>query len=243
MKKTIGSVFTLVLFTIIVLFGNSCQKSINVNEDLFVDRQFKSIHAKVPEIENYVSISKEHNLVKSFLSSESIPDSLIDFTKTILYAVKFKGYKNLIGLQIKFINVGLDEKDVFFVIDTLSQTHLSLVREKSGFKKGNNYPETVKFSSLNGRLVTNDNFNGEALVSSPKTDFNNGLHFTDPNTILSIKSNRGWLCTEEQFNAFYQEAKKKCSDDWLCDFACTFNPCAISYIAYAVVKCTGITPN
>ncbi len=243
MKKTIGSVFTLVLFLLIAIFDTSCQKSINLNEDLFVDRQLKSIHSEVPEIENYTSISTDHSLVKSFLSSESIPDSLIDFTKTILYGFKFKGYKNLIGLQIKFINAGLFEKDIFFVIDTLSQTHLSLIREKSDFQKGNDYPATVKFSSLNGRLVTNDSFIGETIVSSPKIYFNNGLQFTDPNTILSIKSNRGWLCTEEQFNAFYQEAKKKCSDDWLCDFACTFNPCAISYIAYAVVKCTGIKPN
>ena len=50
------------------------------------------------------------------------------------------------------------------------------------------------------------------------------------------------LFERETFKNFnnYQEAKNKCSDDWLCDFACTFNPCAISYVAYAVGRCSGV---
>ena len=52
-----------------------------------------------------------------------------------------------------------------------------------------------------------------------------------------------WTCTQKQFDAYYQQAKKECSDDTLCDFVCTFNPCAISYLAFAVIKCTSINQN
>jgi len=47
-------------------------------------------------------------------------------------------------------------------------------------------------------------------------------------------------CTKAQFDNFYKEAKKACEEDTFCDFACSFNPCAISYLAFAVGKCTGL---
>jgi hypothetical protein len=54
-----------------------------------------------------------------------------------------------------------------------------------------------------------------------------------------IEANLGctWTCTKSEFNAAYQKAKKECEDDWLCDFACTFTPCAAAYLAEAVRQC------
>ncbi len=243
MKKIMKSRVTKMTFILITFLSISCQKEISIKEELLDSRQLKSIHSVVPEIGSYTPITKRDELVGLFLMSESILETQIDFSQVKLFKVKFKGYRTLVGLQIKYIDIQYEEKDIFFVMDTSSGTHFSVIREKIGFDNGNNNPGIVKFSSLSGRLITNDSFMGESSVLIPRMKINYGLNITNPNSMLSIKSNRAWLCTEEQFNAFYQEAKKKCSDDWLCDFACTFNPCAISYVAYAVIKCTGITTN
>lgn len=49
-----------------------------------------------------------------------------------------------------------------------------------------------------------------------------------------------WDCTKAEFNAFYQAAKKECEANWICDVACSVNPCFISYLAFAVGKCSGL---
>jgi hypothetical protein len=59
-----------------------------------------------------------------------------------------------------------------------------------------------------------------------------------PNNInLKINACK-WVCTRQQFNEKYQKAKKECEDDFVCDTACSFNPCSIAYVAAATVECT-----
>lgn len=135
---------------------------------------------------------------------------------------------------MKGLEYGLICKDLFYVSDTQSKINLLIEREKSGFSNNNN--GYISIRNYNNELLFNDQIvNNKFSYQTTINTFTQGpLVFNSKN----IKTNREWICSEEKFNAFYQEAKARCEDDWLCDVACSINPCFIAYLAFAVGKCS-----
>ncbi|MSQ38484.1 MAG: hypothetical protein EXR19_02825 [Chitinophagaceae bacterium] len=200
--------------------------------------QVKSLNKLLPEVETTTIVSIQDNQVKELLASSELIESKINFKNAIFYKIKFKGFSSLSGLHIVFDGTDSTSKDLFYVVDLVTKTDLSVIREKIGFK-GNNKGRVI-FKEPNGREFANDYFDNQKIISDPMASIENSRNSFVLVNKKNIKSNAVWKCTKAQFNAYYQEAKNTCSNDWLCDFACTFNPCAISYAAFAVGKCSGL---
>ena len=229
---------TIPLFVTCMLLMQACQKDhlkpFNSNEDYGV----KSINKDVPIVESSELVDSNDNQVKSFLHSETIINGNFNFHKAAYYKIKFKGLSTYSGIHIKFQDIDSSSKDLFHVVESEKNTQLTVIREKVGFRNQN--IGRIIFKDINGKELSNDYFDHQKIIQSKSSAFENSLSFLDSNHQFRIKSNVIWNCTSTQFNAYYQEAKNSCAEDWLCDFACTFNPCAISYVAYAVGRCSGV---
>ncbi len=226
------------LFVSCMLFVQACQKEplkpAISNEDYGV----QSMNKDIPIVESSELVDANDLQVKSLLHSEAILNGNFDFNNAEYYKIKFKGLTSYSGIHIKFQDIDSSSKDLFYVIESVNNTQLTVVREKIGFR-GKNIGRII-FKDINGREFSNDYFDHQKIIKSKSGSLDNTLSFLDSNKLFRIKSNVIWNCTTAQFNAYYQEAKNSCSEDWLCDFACTFNPCAISYVAYAVGRCSGV---
>lgn len=211
----------------------SCEKTTPINRISNTTIE-KSKYEYLPEIERSIVISKNDKLLTEFVSIVKNSNLTIDYSSVIFHKITFKGFPSLIGVYVKGLEYGLISKDIFYVSDTLSKINLLIEREKSGFTNNNN--GYISLRNLNKDLLFNDQ------IVNNKFSNQIGLNTFTLNTSLlkskNIKSNREWICTEERFNAFYQEAKSRCEDDWLCDVACSINPCFIAYLAFAVGKCS-----
>ncbi len=151
--------------------------------------------------------------------------------------VNFKNLENLEGLLITLSNSNqLNSKnEIFFVRDKINNSYLTILREKN-----NNFIKdtiALQLKNLNGSLLFNEQYiNGRSIKINNGLLAKNNFYQSSP---LSIKgANVVWSCTKEQFTEFYTQAKLKCESDLFCDIACSFNPCFIAYLAYAVDKCT-----
>ena len=103
-------------------------------------------------------------------------------------------------------------------------------------------------SVVNGRVrwttAAGENMNDMTITNSRITDFTrysytkNTTRAASSRAAAMVLRDCCWACTDEQFNATYQAAKAECEGQWDCDFACSFNPCAIAYFFTAVMACT-----
>ncbi len=225
--------FKILSLTLCVLSFISCEKSTPINSISNTTVE-KSKYEYLPEIERSVVVSKNDELISEFISIVKNSNLTIDYSSAIFHKITFKGFPSLIGVYVKGLEYGLISKDIFYVSDTLSKINLLIEREKSGFTNNNN--GYISLRNLNQDLLFNDQ-----IVNNKFSNQNSLNTFTQNTSVLklkNIKSNREWICSEEKFNAFYQEAKARCEDDWLCDVACSINPCFIAYLAFAVGKCS-----
>lgn len=226
------------LFATCMLFMQACQKDhlklVTANEDYVV----MSINKDLPMVESSEQVDSNDIQVKSFLHSEAILNGNFNFHNATYYNIKFRGLNTYRGIHIKFQDIDSSSKDLFHVVESGKHTELTVIREKVGFR--NKDIGRVIFKDINGKVFSNDYFDHQKIIQSKSMSLENSLSFLDSNRQFRIKSNITWNCTSAQFNTYYQEAKNNCSEDWFCDFACTFNPCAISYVAYAVGRCSGV---
>jgi len=236
-KNQINRVFIPTVLAFVFLL-EACQKEPTIPITSEANLEVKSLNKLLPEVETTTIVSIQDNQVKELLASSELIESKINFKNAIFYKIKFKGFSSLSGLHIVFDVTDSTSKDLFYVVDLVTKTDLSVIREKIGFK-GNNKGRVI-FKEPNGREFANDYFDNQKVISDPMASIENSRNSFVLVNKKNIKSNALWKCTKAQFNAYYQEAKNTCSNDWLCDFACTFNPCAISYAAFAVGKCSGL---
>lgn len=236
-KNQINRVFIPTVLAFLFLL-EACQKEPTIPITSEANLEVKSLNKLLPEVETTTIVSIQDNQVKELLASSELIESKINFKNAIFYKIKFKGFSSLSGLHIVFDVTDSTSKDLFYVVDLVTKTDLSVIREKIGFK-GNNKGRVI-FKEPNGREFANDYFDNQKVISDPMASIENSRNSFVLVNKKNIKSNALWKCTKAQFNAYYQEAKNTCSNDWLCDFACTFNPCAISYAAFAVGKCSGL---
>lgn len=229
MKKILKILsLTLFVFTFI-----SCEKDTQINsaENITIE---KSKFEYLPEIEGSKIVTKNDKQIAELILLIKNSNINIDNSSAIFYKITFKGFPTLIGVYVKGLEYSLITKDIFYVIDTVSKNNLLIEREKSGFTDNNN--GYISIRNLNKDLLFNDQIVNNKF--SNKINLNTLTQGTLALNSKNIKSNREWICSEENFNAFYQEAKAKCEDDWLCDVACSINPCFIAYLAFAVGKCS-----
>ena len=229
MKKTLKILsLTLFVFTFI-----SCEKDTQINsaENITIE---KSKFEYLPEIEGSKIVAKNDKQIAELILLIKNSNINIDNSSAIFYKITFKGFPTLIGVYVKGLEYSLITKDIFYVIDTVSKNNLLIEREKSDFTDNNN--GYISIRNLNKDLLFNDQIVNNKF--SNKINLNTLTQGTLALNSKNIKSNREWICSEENFNAFYQEAKARCEDDWLCDVACSINPCFIAYLAFAVGKCS-----
>jgi hypothetical protein len=156
-------------------------------------------------------------------------------TSKTIYKVTFKNLPTLIGLYIQGEETGQITEDIFYVFETKSKLNLFITREKNGFANKNNNNGYISVRDINNDLLFNDYVDQNRYVMN--LNLNSNVFSTNSNSKITF---REWDCTRAKFNKFYQEAKSECEADWVCDVACSVNPCFISYLAYAVGKCSGL---
>jgi len=228
-------IIPLCLFFLFVL--NACKKEHEVLHHPDANLSIRSLDKKIPVVESTLMVTAEDAQVQDLLHSSNISETGLSLENAIFYKIKFKGLTALAGIHIVLQHTDSLNKDLFYVVDLNTKTDLAVVREKIGFNKTNN--GRIIFKEPNGREYANDYFNNQKIINDPMINIENSLNNFNLTNQKNIKSNLAWRCTSTQFNSYYQEAKNTCENDWLCDFACNFNPCAISYVAYAVGRCSG----
>ncbi|MCX6211635.1 MAG: hypothetical protein NT104_03620 [Bacteroidetes bacterium] len=229
------SIIPLCLFFLFVL--NACKKEHEVPNFTDANLSIKSLDKKIPVVESTKMVTAGDPQVQDLLNSNNILETGLSLENVIFYKIKFKGLSSLAGIHIVLQHTDSLSKDLFYVVDLNTKTDLAVVREKIGFNK-TNYGRII-FKEPNGREYANNYFNNQKIIADPLANIENSLNKFAVTNQKNIKSNLAWSCTSAQFNSYYQEAKNTCENDWLCDFACNFNPCAISYVAYAVGRCSG----
>jgi len=229
--------FTKSLFPLLLLFvlSTSCEKStpkelvsINQNENV------KSLK-QVPEVENMVLANFKDKDVIDLIEKLKSTKLNQPITSKSIYKVTFKDLPTLKGFFIKGEETEQVIEDIFYVFETGSKLNLFITREKTGFADKNNNKGYISIRDINNNLLSNDYVEENRYVLNA-----NLTKITLSNNSNVKPSFLEWDCTRDQFNKFYQEAKKECEADWICDVACSVNPCFISYLAFAVGKCSGL---
>lgn len=188
-----------------------------------------SIMDKIPKIKSIMEIEINDPLVGKFLQKNNTLINHKEIQSANFYKILFLDKKELSGLQIHYINNKNYEKDIFFVINNKSNMSEELIREKY-IENENVKNFIIKFKEINGNVIIND------IIENGKVRQN----ISKENNDYLIKSNMIpiWHCSFTMFNMIYQEAKKRCEENVICDFGCSFSNCSIAYLAYAIDKCT-----
>jgi hypothetical protein len=221
---------------VLILFGCTKNDPIPRNENL-VEIRSQSKFAQLPIIEMIESVNKDDVLVSQFKFSEEHDYGKYSYDNAVYQKVKFKNLGNLEGLLITLSHTNqLNSKsEIFFVRDKINNSYLSIMREKNTIFIKDTL--RLKLKNLNGSILFNDQYlNGKLIKSAnlslSKNDIINSFS-------SSIKGSEiVWSCTKEQFTEFYAQAKMRCESDLFCDIACSFHPCFIAYVAFAVGRCT-----
>ena len=234
-KGSVGLTTFIVLF-IFILFGCNKNDSIPQNENL-VEVRTQSKFAQLPIIETIENVNLDDALVSQFKFLEHQDCDKYSYDNAVYQKFKFKNLENLEGLLITLRNANqLNSKsEIFFVRDKINNSYLTIMREKNT----NFIKDTLglKLTNLNGSILFNDQYvHGKSIISANLSLSKNDIINSFSSSIKS--SDIVWSCTKEQFTEFYTQAKMRCESDLFCDIACSFNPCFIAYVAYAVGRCT-----
>lgn len=221
---------------VLIFFGCKKEESIAQDEKL-VEVRTQSKFVQLPIIETIENVSKDDGLVSQFKFSEQHDYAKYSYDNAVYQKIKFKNDDNLEGLLISLNNPNLlnTKSEIFFVRDKINNSYLTIMREKST----NFIKDTLglKLKNLDGSLLFNDQYlNGRYIKSTNLSLNKNEVINLFPSSVKG--ANIVWSCTKEQFTEFYTQAKMRCESDLFCDIACSFNPCFIAYVAFAVGRCT-----
>lgn len=223
------SIATSVAFLLFILSG--CSK--NEPEILSVDKSEKVSIKEIKQVDD-----KFANF-ESFLKSESfqiLKTNIGDFKIESIQAVSF--YDESISGFIIIINDAKGYKrDLMTVYEAAEPNKFTtLLRENNvdelnGKINGKVIWYDATYSKLNEMHVVANKISNFKVYTSDKSLSHKNARFA------SIKGGCKWHCNNDEFNREYQRAKDECESNWQCDFACSFNVCAISYLAVAIRRC------
>jgi hypothetical protein len=227
MKSNISFLFTFYLF---VLFQISCKKDQLEIIDLNPKTNFiNSKLLNVPQIKSIEDITYKDSIVELFLTRNREKINIETLKKAHFSKVLFLNKREITGLVIHYFKDTHYEKEILFVINYKSNISFEIIREIYTDKLNPNI-SSIQFKEINGNLITNDQLEFGRVIKNKSISNND---FLIKSSMVPI-----WHCTAAMFNMIYQEAKKKCEENAICDFACSFSNCSISYLAYAIDKCT-----
>jgi len=205
---------TLILITIC----HGCSKDSFVRD---TDPIIQSSFINTPLIGELQRI-KLTEISNEYLLSEIASNKIIISEFQNCLKVNFLDYPILLGYVLPLECSDLNKsRELFAVYNLENNNSLILIREISGF-----------LDELSGK-ITFRSLDNSFYISTKYVD---GIRVKESNS-FDEDVNKGWNCTEEEFNEYYQEAKKACQSDWLCDLACAFNPCTIAYLGAAIIAC------
>jgi hypothetical protein len=227
----------IIIVTCLFILNSSCS---NQNNDL---EPTKSEQVKKINVANTTEVSIIDEDFLNFKKSESyeiLKANVPNFIFTKIQNVTFDD-ESVKGLIISLPNEGEMERELMIAFKT-EDTKLvtAFIREKSikNSKVNNNqvYNGQINwlradYSPLNEMTVTNSKITNFKMYTS-------GVRFSLKNARFASIQSCSWQCTSADFNCEYQAAKDTCEREWDCDFACSFNPCAIAYVAVAIIACT-----
>lgn len=194
---------------------------------------------KISDVINLVeikNISPDNNIYQKFIQSDcfqTLKSSIDDLELVDIQLATFSR-EEIGGLVIKLSPNNGFERDIMVTYNkTFSNGFYALVREHNiSSTKGKNSGE-ISWYTL-----------GHAMINKMKISENRVVDFKTYDPQIVSKSSRTqawviqWVCTNSQFNTYYQYAKNLCEDNWNCDLVCNFAPCGITYAAWASAKCT-----
>lgn len=175
----------------------------------------------------------------NFLKSESykiLKTNVGDFKIVSIQTVSFNK-ESISGFIVKINDFNGYSRDIMSVFDVNDpEKFTTLLRENNiknidGKVNGDVIWYDASYEKLNEMTIINNKISHFELYTS-------GKPFSLKNARFASIQSCSWQCTKEDFNCEYQSAKNECESDWLCDFPCSLNPCAISYLAAAVSACT-----
>lgn len=213
-----------------IFFQFSCKKeNIKPIDTAMNNSILNSKLENVPKIKSIQEIDFNNSLVKQFLQKNKDLINAEEIQNAYFSKILFLDKDELSGLQIHYLTNKNYEKDIFFVINNKSKFSAEIIREK--FIENDNLNNfIIKFKEINGNVIIND------IIENGKAKQDISLKNKD----YLIKSNMTpiWHCSLSMFNMIYQEAKKRCEENVICDFGCSFSNCSLAYLAYAIDKCT-----
>ncbi len=188
-------------------------------------------------VQEIKAAKKDDAFLANFLKSESfqiLESNVTDLNIEDVQTVSFSK-SSLKGLIIRIKDENGFKREIMSVYNTENERFATLLRESNVKSKNGVYNGEINWysadkSKLNEMTITNNKISKYQLYTSGRFDIRNA-RFASVNSCT-------WQCTNADFNCEYDQAKSTCESDWQCDFACSFNPCAIAYLASAIIACT-----
>ncbi|NBB31959.1 hypothetical protein [Cellulophaga sp. BC115SP] len=190
-------------------------------------------------LKEITQIDRSNEAFQTFLQSETfslLKESLGQININTVQSVTFDN-PQLNGYIINITDQNDFKRDIMTVYKAESpNTFTSLIRESNIINNNGKYNGDVKwynaaYEKINEMTIKDNRISHFQLYTSGNRFSIKGAKFASIKRCV-------WQCTSEDFNCEYQNAKNTCESDALCDFACSFNPCAVTYVAAAVIACT-----
>ena len=191
-----------------------------------------------PVVDNSLRTIKQNSLeFKPILESQELQSILAGFDTPIKQVQTDENGKDISSYIITMEADKGIQRDIFITTKKYDQELfiVPFIRLHNVTSLGTNsiYLGKVKWFAADGTKLN------EMTIKDNKVS---NFSIKDINSKTARAQECKWLCTYQQFNAAYMNAKNECEKDWLCDFACSFNPCAVSYTISAVRYCSSCYP-
>jgi len=167
--------------------------------------------------------------------SFAVPSSLSPEAQQIIFNdfPWLKGY--FIDIQTKY--QGWD-MEVYIVKNNEENVNMSLPQKHNGSFLNGKYSGEYVLQDISTGIEILHNTYVDGVRTIEVDNFTTWVNQTPTQCQVGNQDKRYFgHCTYGQFNAIYQKAKADCESDFMCDLACSFNPCRIVYIASAMHSC------
>lgn len=229
MKKSLFKIAVWSLFSAVV-FMVSCDSTEDISKPVEIELPNADVGSSLAEIDvssiEFKAI-KENILFKNIMTGFDNPEIVsVQMEKEVL-----SGFLNFV---VRIEDVDKIQRDIFIVSREEEGEHFIFP-----FIRLNNIlpseGDLVKFSGKVKWYAADGTELNEMILERNRIK---KFSLKDLSSESARTEGCSWTCTKEQFNSHYQKAKNECESDWQCDFACSFNPCAIAYAVKAVSMCT-----
>lgn len=147
----------------------------------------------------------------------------------------FEDYPWLKGYVIDLPEL-IDNYHTSVLITANEEGSVGIIRKWKGNIINGKFTGELLLTDLENKTILHNQYEGGIRISE-NDKFNDWVE-----NGVGCKPNAGsgayfGHCTRAQFNAAYQRAKSECEGDFVCDVACSFNPCWVMYLTSAMIDC------